>query len=167
MFQKLSVLTLATLLTMSPVLWALPELDVRSNAFGAVTVAGLPSAPTALITTSYTCPALGRLHVLVTGRLSQVSVNHFESWSTRLSISRNSVGHASTSRFYDAPGAFGSVSASDEQDIALQSIATCEAGQLVTYRLMGNKAEAAQPSPILNDATLVLTYIASTSANGG
>jgi len=49
----------------------------------------------------------------------------------------------------------------------LQHLATCEAGQTVTYRLLANKAEAAQPSPALRDAILSLMYIAISSPNGG
>jgi hypothetical protein len=127
----------------------------------------VPAAPGAFLTTSYTCPALGRIHVLVTGRLQQAVAPHFQQWFTQLSISRNSTVHSSTSRLYDAPGAFNTFDAPDEQDVVLQHLATCDAGQGVTYRLLANKAEAAQPTSVLRDAILSLTFIASSGPNGG
>jgi hypothetical protein len=145
---------------------ALPEVDIRSKT-GAVVINGLPGAPTAFLQTDYTCPALGRIHVSVTGRLQQFGPDHFQGWFTQLGISRNSLAMPGNVRTYDAPGAFGSVNASDEQDVALTHVATCDAHQAVTYRLMANKGLPLQTAPSLNDAVLVLTYVASAGTSGG
>ena len=164
---RVAMVALGSLLALPLGSWALPEVDIRS-ATGGGTVSANPGTPGAFLTTSYQCPALGRIHVVVTGRLQQPPAPHFQTWFTQLSISRNSTTHApGAGRLYDAPGAFDAVSAADEQDVALQHLATCEAGQTVTYRLLANKAEAAQPSPALRDAILSLMYIAISSPNGG
>jgi hypothetical protein len=156
----LPTLGLLGLLALPPLTWALPETDLRSQTRGATDITAVPSTPTqpstpqAVLTLAYTCPHQGRIHVLVTGRLNQAPLTHFESWFTQLSISRNSLSHGAA-RFYMAPP---DANAPAEQDVTLQHFATCDAGQLVTYRLLANKGRDDQRHPLLLDPAMSLLF---------
>jgi hypothetical protein len=163
---RLTTCALVLALSTPALTWALPEVDVRSQARGAITISaappptGGPAVPQTLLSAAYTCPTQGRFLVVVTGRLQQSPLTHFESWYTQLSISRNSTNHASTTRIYDAPDAGTGVGA---EDVAMQHLSTCDAGQTVTFRLLGNKGRNDQQSPTLLDAALSVLFIASSS----
>jgi hypothetical protein len=169
---RLGLLTLLGLLCLPIGSWALPEVDVRSQTNASVTITAAkplnnddpPLVPQQLLIASMPCPRLGRIHALVTGRLHQTFPTHFEDFGTTFSITRNSTSHSSTARFYAAPE---DVHDGGEQDVTLQHVATCSAGQTVTYRLLAHKARPDQPSPVLQDAILSLVYYASNSPDGG
>jgi hypothetical protein len=156
--RTLTTLALLGLLTCPLLSWALPEAEVRSQTNANLDITALPSQPQALLTITYTCPHQGRIHALVTGRLNQAPLTHFQPWFTQLSIARNSLTHASGPvRAYLAPT---TTSDSGEQDIALQHFATCDARQVVTYRLLANKGRDDQRHPLMLDAEMSLLFIA-------